>query len=244
MKKIAVIPARLQATRFPKKLLQDLCGEPVIVRTYEATLKTGLFDEVWVATDSQEIFDLLKQKDAKVFMSQKEHACGSDRIAETVENMEADIVVNVQGDEPFTNKESLAKLIQIFEDDTVGNIDLASLKTPLTKTADIQNPNNVKVITDQENLALYFSRSPIPYQRDEEVEVTYYRHIGIYAFRKKALLDFYHQAMTPLESAEKIECIRYLEHGKKIKMIEVAEVSVGIDTPEDLEEARKIWLKK
>lgn len=240
---IAVIPARLEASRFPKKLLQDLGGQPVIVRTYEATLKTGLFDEVWVATDSQQIFDLMQAKQANVFMSKKEHACGSDRIAEAIENLDVSIVVNVQGDEPFTNRDSLEKLLKVFEEDTECSIDLASLMTPLTEIKDIQNPNNVKVITDQDKLALYFSRSPIPFLRDTNVNVTYFRHIGIYAFRKQALLDFYTQPMTPLESAEKIECIRYLENGKKIKMVHVDEISVGIDTPEDLEEAREIWNK-
>lgn len=240
---IAVIPARLEASRFPRKLLQDLGGQPVIVRTYEATLNTGLFDEVWVATDAEEIYTLMKTKTNHVFMSQKEHSCGSDRIAEAVQNIEASIVVNVQGDEPFTNKESLAKLLHVFEEDKEGRIDLASLMTPLKNLEDVHNPNNVKVITDKENLALYFSRSPIPYHRDESINVTYFRHIGIYAFRKQALLDFYTQPMTPLESAEKIECIRYLENGKRLKMVEVDEISVGIDTPEDLEEAQKLWNK-
>lgn len=240
---IAVIPARLEASRFPRKLLQDLGGQPVIVRTYEATLNTGLFDEVWVATDAEEIYTLMKTKTNHVFMSQKEHSCGSDRIAEAVQNIEASIVVNVQGDEPFTNKESLAKLLHVFEEDKEGRIDLASLMTPLKNLKDVHNPNNVKVITDKENLALYFSRSPIPYHRDESINVTYFRHIGIYAFRKQALLDFYTQPMTPLESVEKIECIRYLENGKRLKMVEVDEISVGIDTPEDLEEAQKLWNK-
>lgn len=238
---IAIIPARLEASRFPKKLVQDLGGKPVILRTYEATFQTGLFDEVWVATDSNQIYELMQVNNANVFMSKKEHACGSDRIAEAVENLEASIVVNVQGDEPFTNKDSLEKLLKVFENDIEHKIDLASLMTPLNDMKDVQNPNNVKVITDQNNLALYFSRSPIPYLRDTSIAVTYYRHIGIYAFRKQALMDFYVQPITPLESAEKIECIRYLENGKKIKMVCVNEISVGIDTPEDLEEARKIW---
>lgn len=240
---IAVIPARLEASRFPRKLVQDLGGQPVIVRTYEATLQTGLFDEVWVATDSIEIYELLKAKQAKVFRSKKEHACGSDRIAEAVENLNASIVVNIQGDEPFTNKDSLEKLLKVFKDDVRHQIDLASLMTPLSDIKDVENPNNVKVITDQDSLALYFSRAPIPYYRDSSEAVSYFRHIGIYAFRKSALMDFYTQPMTPLERVEKIECLRYLENGKKLKMVQVDEISIGIDTPDDLEEARKIWNK-
>lgn len=238
---IAVIPARLEASRFPRKLLQNLGGAPVIVRTYEATLATGLFDEVWIATDSKEIYSLMQAKNAKVFMSTKEHSCGSDRIAEAVQNLDASIIVNIQGDEPFTNKKSLTKLLHVFKDDTEMKIDLASLMTPLLELKDILNPNTVKVITDQENVALYFSRSPIPYHRDETIPLTYFRHIGIYAFRKNALMDFYIQPMTPLERAEKIECIRYLEYGKKLKMVEVDEISIGIDTPQDLIEAEKLW---
>ena len=173
-------------------------------------------------------------------MSLKEHECGSDRIAEAVENLDVDIVVNVQGDEPFIDTTSLSKLIQAFEEDANEEIDLASLKVAMTDMEAVQNPNNVKVITDVNNFAIYFSRSVIPYHRDKELEVTYYKHKGVYAFRKKALIDFYHTPMTPIEAAEKIECIRYLEVGKKIKMIETSVESIGIDTPEDLEQAIKL----
>lgn len=239
MKIIAMIPARYSASRFPGKLMKDLGGKPIIVRTYESALKTNLFDEVYVVTDSDVIFSEIEKVEGKVIMSKKEHQCGSDRIAEAVENMDVDIVVNVQGDEPFIDSISLSKLINVFKTDIKKEIDLASLKVEITNKKDIENPNNVKVITDKNNFALYFSRSVIPYQRDLESTVKYYKHKGVYAFRKEALISFYQSPMTPLESVEKIECIRYLEEGKKIKMIETTVESIGIDTPEDYEEALK-----
>ena len=238
MKVIAMIPARYQASRFPGKLMKDLGGKSVIQRTYEATVFTKLFDEVYVVTDSNIIFSEITNNGGKVIMSIKEHECGSDRIAEAVENLDIDIVVNVQGDEPFIDATSLEKLIEVFKDDITKEIDLASLKVHITNKEDIENPNNVKVITDVNNLAIYFSRSVIPYFRDKEVDVKYYKHIGVYAFRKKALIDFYNTPITPLEAAEKIEAIRYQEIGKKIKMVETTNIPIGIDTPQDLEKAK------
>jgi len=237
MKIIAMIPARYSASRFPGKLMKDLGGKPVILRTYEAALHTKLFDDVYIVTDSDVIFKTIDDLGGKAIMSKTAHECGSDRIAEAVENIEADIVINVQGDEPFIDAVSLSKLIDVFKKDDKKEIDLASLKVQITNKEDIENPNNVKVITDVDNLAIYFSRSVIPFHRDKEVNVKYYKHKGVYAFRKQALLDFYKTPMTPLEAAEKIEAIRYQEIGKKIKMVETDVEAVGIDTPEDLEKA-------
>ncbi|WP_207785470.1 3-deoxy-manno-octulosonate cytidylyltransferase [Flagellimonas aquimarina] len=236
-----MIPARYQASRFPAKLMQDLGGKPVIVRTYEAAVQTGLFDEVYVVTDSDIIFDTISAIGGHVIMSKTEHESGSDRIAEAVENMDVDIVINVQGDEPFIDGESLTKVIKVFEADVDGEIDLASLMTPITDWDEISNPNTVKVIVDNQDFALYFSRSPIPYPRDENVEAIYHKHKGIYAFRKRALLDFQRLPMLPLEAKEKIEAIRFLEYGKKIKMVETHVTGIEIDTPEDLERAKKAW---
>lgn len=171
-------------------------------------------------------------------MSVKEHESGSDRIAEAVANLDVDIVVNVQGDEPFIDKDSLQKLISVYHSDVNKNIDLASLMREIKDESEIQNPNNVKVVVDQTNFALYFSRSVIPYPRDKNVGVRYFQHIGIYAFRKQALLDFYALPMQSLEASEKLEQLRYLEFGKRIKMVETTHVGIGIDTPEDLEKAR------
>jgi 3-deoxy-manno-octulosonate cytidylyltransferase (CMP-KDO synthetase) len=236
-----MIPARYSATRFPGKLMQDLGGKSVILRTYEATVATNLFDDVLVVTDSDIIYNEIINNGGKAIMSKKEHECGSDRIAEAVEYLDIDIVINVQGDEPFTDKESLQKLIDVFKDDHDKNIDLASLMVHITDLEEINNPNTVKVIVDKNNFALYFSRSPIPFPRDKSVNVKYYKHKGVYAFRKEAILDFYKLPMLELEASEKIECIRYLEYGKRIKMVETDVQGIEIDTPEDLERAKKIW---
>ncbi|MBZ9730937.1 3-deoxy-manno-octulosonate cytidylyltransferase [Salegentibacter sp. JZCK2] len=241
LKIIAMIPARYEAARFPGKLLKDLNGKTVITRTYEAAKNTGLFDEVYVVTDSDKIYAEINKNGGNAIKSNKEHECGSDRIAEAVQDMDVDIVVNVQGDEPFIDKDSLAKLLVVFREDDASAIDLASLKTALSESDDITNANNVKVITNKNDFAMYFSRFPIPYPRNTDAHVTYFKHIGIYAFRKQALIDFYNLPMLSLESAEKIEAIRFLEYGKNIKMVETEMQTIGIDTPEDLEKARKIW---
>ena len=240
MKIIAVIPARYASTRFPAKLMQDLGGKSVIVRTYEAAIATNLFDDVFVVTDSTLIYNEIIAHNGKAIMSIKEHESGSDRIAEAVENIEVDVVVNVQGDEPFIDKKPLEELIEVFKKDADKKVDLASLMFQITDKEEINSPNNVKVIVDQQNFALYFSRSVIPFPREENVGVRYMKHIGIYAFRKQALLDFYSLPMLSLEASEKLEQLRYLEYGKRIKMIETAHGSIGIDTPEDLEKARKM----
>lgn len=243
MKVIAMIPARYSASRFPGKLMKDLGGKPVILRTYEATVQTNLFDETYVVTDSEIIFKTIDEVGGKVILSKKDHECGSDRIAEAVKNIETDIVINVQGDEPFIDESSLEKLIAVFRNDIKKSIDLASLKVEITKQEEIENTNNVKVITDVNDLAIYFSRSPIPFHRDKRARVKYYKHIGVYAFRKQALLDFYKTSITPLEAAEKIEAIRYQEIGKKIQMIETKTQAIGIDTPDDLEKAIQLFKK-
>ena len=241
MKIIAVIPARYASTRFPAKLMQDLGGKTVILRTYEAAVNTELFDDVFVVTDSDLIFKEIEKNGGKAIMSIKEHESGSDRIAEAVENLDVDIVVNVQGDEPFINKEPLQKVIEVFKNDLEKKVDLASLMREISDWEAIENPNNVNVIVDQNGLALYFSRSVIPYPREKNVGVRYFQHIGIYAFRKAALMDFYRLPMQSLEASEKLEQLRYLEYGKKIKMVETTHVGIGIDTPEDLEKARLMF---
>lgn len=235
-----MIPARYASTRFPAKLMQDLEGKTVIRRTYEATVATGLFQDVFVVTDSDIIFNEIISNGGKAIMSIKEHESGSDRIAEAVANMKVDIVVNVQGDEPFTQKEPLEEVLSVFKKDTKKQIDLASLMREITDSDAINNPNNVKVIVDQNNYALYFSRSVIPFPRDTNAGVRYFQHIGIYAFRKQAIMDFYSLPMRSLEASEKLEQLRYLEYGKKIKLVETQHISIGIDTIEDLEKARKM----
>ncbi|WP_281323978.1 3-deoxy-manno-octulosonate cytidylyltransferase [Flavobacterium sp. IMCC34518] len=240
MKIIAVIPARYASTRFPAKLMQDLGGKTIILRTYEAAINTQLFDDVFVVTDSDLIYNEIVSNGGKAIRSIKEHESGSDRIAEAVENLDVDIVVNVQGDEPFIDKEPLAKVIEVFRNDESKQVDLASIMREIKEENEINNPNNVKVVVDQNSFALYFSRSVIPYPREKNVGVRYMQHIGIYAFRKQALLDFYSLPMKSLEASEKLEQLRYLEFGKRIKMVETTHIGIGIDTAEDLEKARKM----
>lgn len=236
---IAMIPARLEATRFPRKLMQDLGGKTVIMQTYEATLNTELFDQVYVVTDSEIIFNEITSNGGKAIMSIGVHESGSDRIAEAVKDLDVDIVVNVQGDEPFTNKESLQNLLSVFVDDIENQIDIASLMVQITDKKEISNPNNVKVVVDVNDYAMYFSRSPIPFSRDEEYG-THYKHIGIYAFKKEALLRFTELTMSALEQTEKLENLRFLENGMRVKMATTLHIPIGIDTPEDLEKARKV----
>ncbi|GEP95080.1 3-deoxy-manno-octulosonate cytidylyltransferase [Chitinophaga cymbidii] len=241
MKKIALIPARYAATRFPGKLMAVLAGKTVIWRTYDAVRGTGVFDEVMVVTDSEVIYDEIVQNGGKAVMSKREHASGSDRIAEAVETMEdVDIVVNVQGDTPFTQKEPLEKLMKVFEGEEGKNVQVASLMQEMTDWNDIEDPNFVKVAVDKNFNALFFSRSVIPYPRDTSEDPTYYEHIGIYAFRRNALLQFTKTPVSMLEAAEKIECLRYIENGIPMKMVVTEYMGVEIDTPEDLERASRL----
>jgi len=233
----AFIPARYAATRFPAKLMQALGDKTVIRHTYDNTVATGLFNEVFVVTDSEIIFNEITSHGGKAIMSKKEHESGSDRIAEAIEHLDIDIIVNVQGDEPFVKKEPLEKLIAVFREDKV---EVTSLMQELTNTDLIADPNYVKVAVDKNSNALFFSRSIIPYPRNTEIAITYYEHIGVYAFKKQALLNFTNWPMSPLEAAEKIECLRYLENGVSIKMVITNYMGIEIDTPEDLIKATKL----
>ena len=227
----AFIPARYAATRFPAKLMQMLGDKSVIRHTYDNTKATGLFDEVYVVTDSEIIFNEIVTNGGKAIMSKKVHESGSDRIAEAIKNLDIDIVVNVQGDEPFVKREPLEKVLACFEDPRV---QVASLMQVLTNPTSIEDPNYVKVAVDKNWNALFFSRSVIPYPRSTDTAMTYYEHVGVYAFKKQALIDFTNWPMSPLEAAEKIECLRYLENGVSIKMAVTHYMGVEIDTPEDL----------
>ncbi|HNO54110.1 MAG TPA: 3-deoxy-manno-octulosonate cytidylyltransferase [Chitinophagaceae bacterium] len=237
MKKIAMIPARYAATRFPGKLMQLLNGKPVIRLTYENTVATGLFDEVIVVTDSEEILTEINASGGVAVMSINRHESGSDRIAEAAASIDADIIVNVQGDTPFVKKAPLEKLLQQFDESSV---QVASMMQAISSLDDIMDPNFVKVAVDKNNNSLFFSRSVIPYPRDRNYPTVYYEHIGVYAFRKNALLRFTQWPITPLEAAEKIECLRYLENGISLRMVLVDYMGVEIDTPEDLDRAAKL----
>ena len=237
MKIGAFIPARYAATRFPAKLMQILGDKTVIRHTYDNTIATGLFDEVYVVTDSEIIFNEIIQNGGKAIMSKRSHESGSDRIAEAVQDLDIDIVINVQGDEPFVKREPLEKVIAVFSD---ASVQVASLMQVLTDATLIQDPNYVKVAVDINNNALFFSRSVIPYPRSTDSPIVYYEHIGVYAFQKQALLNFTNWPMSPLEAAEKIECLRYLENGVSIKMVVTEYMGVEIDTPADLIIAAKL----
>ena len=233
----AFIPARYAATRFPAKLIQLLGDKTVIRHTYDNTVATGLFNEVYVVTDSEIIFNEIVNNGGKAIMSKRSHESGSDRIAEAIVDLDIDIVVNVQGDEPFVKKEPLQKVIEVFSD---ASVQVSSLMQLLTNPQLIEDPNYVKVAVDINNNALFFSRSVIPYPRDKESAAKYYEHIGVYAFKKQALLNFTNWPMSPLEAAEKIECLRYLENGVSIRMVVTEYMGVEIDTPEDLIKAAKL----
>jgi len=237
MRNKALIPARYDATRFPGKLMQVLGDKTVIRQTYDATVATNLFDEVIVVTDSDIIFNEISSNGGKVVMSKREHESGSDRIAEAAAAMDVDIIVNVQGDTPFIKKEPLQKLLNQFDDPSV---QVASLMQVLKHQKEIDDPNFVKVAVDLNMNSLFFSRSVIPYPRNKDAHIIYYEHIGVYAFRKKALIDFTTWPVSTLEAAEKIECLRYVEHGIPLRMVVVDYMGIEIDTPQDLEKAAKL----
>ena len=239
MRTIAMIPARYAASRFPAKLMQQLGSKSIIRHTYDNTKNTGLFDDVIVVTDSDIIYNEITMHGGKAMMSKKQHESGSDRIAEAAEELDVDVIVNVQGDEPFVKKQPLQELLQVFEGKEGADVQVASLMYEMTDPPFIEDPKNVKTIVDKKMNALYFSRSVIPYRHNAAAEIHYYNHIGVYAFRKQALLKFTALPPTPLELAEKLEQLRYLENGIGIKMVLTDFVTVSIDTPEDLERASK-----
>lgn len=239
-----MIPARYEASRFSGKLMKDLEGKPVIVRTFEAVLNTKLFEQVYVVTDDNRIEEAILNVGGKVIRSKKEHKSGSDRIAEACENLEADVIVNIQGDEPFTEKKNLEMLLKIFSEDVNNEVSVASLMERLDNPEEVCNPNNVKVVVSKNGDALYFSRAFIPFPRDEKSEGVYFKHIGIYAYRKEALMQFTQLEESILEKTEKLEQLRYLENGFRIRLAETDISTIGIDTEEDLQKARQLWKKR
>ncbi len=239
----ALIPARLNSTRLEKKLIKNLDGIPVIVRTYQNICSTKLFDEVVVVTDSDEIINILKEFDIKFLKSKEDHNTGTDRIAEFSKKFKSDIIINVQGDEPFVLKEDLSKIINTFKNDIENKINVISLMTKLISVEEINNPNNVKVVVDKNNNSLMFSRSIIPYKRVEN-NVNYFKHIGIYAFRNSFLNKFKKFKQTNLELTEMIEALRIIEHGYNIHMIEIDHEQISIDTIDDFNKAKSMLNKK
>ena len=239
----ALIPARLNSTRLEKKLIKNLGGIPVIVRTYQNICSTKLFDEVVVVTDSDDIINVLKEFDIKFLKSKEDHNTGTDRIAEFSKKFKSDIIINVQGDEPFVLKDDLSKIINTFKNDIENKINVISLMTKLISVEEINNPNNVKVVVDKNNNSLMFSRSIIPYKRVEN-NVNYFKHIGIYAFRNSFLNKFKKFKQTNLELTEMIEALRIIEHGYNIHMIEIDHEQISIDTIDDFNKAKSMLNKK
>lgn len=232
-----MIPARYAASRFPGKLMQKLGDKTVIRRVYEASLQTDLFDDVVVVTDSDVIEEEIKAINGRLIRSKKQHESGSDRIAEAAAGLDVDIIVNVQGDEPFIKKEPLEKLIRLFDDPAV---QVASLMRKITSEEELNAASSVKVVVNKNNDALYFSRSPIPFSANSLINAQHYLHIGVYGFRKETLLHFTSWPAAELEQVEKLEQLRYLENGIPIRMAMVDFKSVAIDTPEDLEKAKAL----
>ena len=239
----ALIPARLNSSRLEKKLIKDLDGIPIIVRTYKNIVSTNLFKEVIVVTDADEIVEILKKHNIKFLKSLKSHNTGTDRIAEFADKFNSDIIVNVQGDEPFISKDDLIRIINEFKCDSNNLVNVVSLMIKLSNIDEINNPNNVKVVVDNNNDSILFSRSIIPFDRDD-LKPNYYKHIGVYAFRSLYLKKFAKYDQTPLEKAEMIEALRIVEHGEKIRMIEIFKEHVSIDTIDDLKMAESILKQK
>lgn len=235
--KLAVIPARYASTRLPGKPLQDLVGLPLIIRVYRAVEATKLFDKIIIATDDERILQIAEKYQAQAEMTAAEHQSGSDRVAEVARRYPADIVVNIQGDEPFIERSALLELLKAFSSE---EIEVASLMH--RKLAIDNDPNSVKVVCDKAGFALYFSRAAIPYNRSQEI-IDCFEHIGVYAFRAEALQKFVSLPVSELEKIEKLEQLRLLENSIKLKMVETDYDGFGIDTPQDLERAKQLLQK-
>ncbi len=239
MRVIAIIPARLNSKRFPRKLMKKINGIPLIVMTYKNLLAMNVFDEIVVATDSLQISNTIKKNGGEVFISKKKHFCGTDRVSEASNNFKSDIVINVQGDEPFVNQKSIKKIIKFFRNKINKNISVVSLMYKTNNTAIINDDNCVKVVTDKNSYAMYFSRSKIPFLRNLDKNFNFYIHVGVYGFLSKSIIQFSSMKPSKLEKLEMLECIRFIENGQKIKMIQTQKPTIGIDTPNDLIEAKK-----
>ena len=235
MKKIALIPARVESKRFHGKLLKKLSGVPIIIRTYQSAIRANLFDDVFVVTHNNQIIDLIKSINGKCLKSSPNHESGTDRIAEVAIDLKYDIIVNLQGDEPFIDRLSIEELLNGFNDKKV---QMASLMRDFKDKNELNDSNNVKVIVDKDNYSINFSRFPMNSYSNN------YKHIGVYAFRKETLIEFSKMEKTLMEKKEKIECLRYIENGKKIKMFKTDFSGISIDTPEDLIKAEEYIRKQ
>lgn len=235
---IGIIPARYASTRFPGKPLIDIGGKSMIQRVYEQCKQAETLSDVIVATDDERIAQHVKSFGGKVVMTKPEHQSGTDRCAEVIQTYTGlcDAVINIQGDEPFIDPTQIDALAFAFHDP---HVQLATMKKKMTIEADIQNPNMVKVISNHQGEAIYFSRSPIPYRRNPETQIEYFKHIGIYGYRKAALLEITQLPAGRLEMAENLEQLRWIEQNYRITLVETNIENIAIDTPDDLARVEK-----
>jgi len=240
MRAIAVIPARLASTRLPHKVLREIAGRPMLAYVYEAARSCSTLQDVIVATDSDEILALCRHNGWHCRLTSPAHRSGTERVHEVAQSVEADVYVNVQGDEPLARREHLDTLLALMERD---DVQVGTLKTPCP-AGDVNNPNAVKVVTALDGHALYFSRAPIPFDRDGSGEVRYYKHLGFYAYRKTALEAFCSWLESHLERSERLEQLRFLDHGIAIHVAETPFDTVGVDTEQDMQQVEEILRAK
>jgi len=236
MKAVAIIPARIASTRLPRKILREIAGKPMLAHVYEAARKSPLLHDVIIATDSDEIMQVAQANGWKAQMTSPQHRSGTDRVYEVAQTVKADVYVNVQGDEPLARPEHLEALLEPMKHSFIM---ISTIKTPCP-AQDVENPNAVKVVTDNTGRALYFSRSAIPFNRDHRDDIQYFKHLGFYAYRKSALELFCQVPEARLEAAERLEQLRFLENGIDIFVEETPFDTIGVDTEEDLQRVDKI----
>ncbi len=236
MKVVAIIPARLASTRLPRKMLRLIAGEPLLGHVYNGVRSAPWLDEVIVATDSEEIMRLCRERGWKAQVTASSHRSGTERVHEVAQSVAADVYINVQGDEPLTRAEHIRALVDLMNNPSV---QVGTLKTAAAPI-DIDNPNAVKVVTDREGRALYFSRATIPHDRDHRGGPRYWKHLGFYAYRRAALQNFVALPESELEASERLEQLRFLENGIPIHVAETPYDTVGVDTEEDLQRVQKI----
>jgi 3-deoxy-manno-octulosonate cytidylyltransferase (CMP-KDO synthetase) len=248
MKILGVIPARYGATRFPGKPLADICGKPMVLHVYDRAKQAKSLTDLYVATEDERIMKVVEQAGGKAIMTSASHQSGSDRLGEVASKIEADIIVNIQGDEPLLEPKMIDEMVQPLIDDKT--ILMGTLKKRIVNPEDLQNPNIVKVVCDKQGFALFFSRSLIPYPKtgwkDASIqglagsELAFYKHLGLYAYQKEFLLQFTKLPVSPIEKIEGLEQLRVLDNGYRIKVVETQFDTIAVDTPEDLERVKQV----